>query len=129
MTQEIFLAAAQEHGHQCPGLALGLRASEIAQAVMKWEGKPEGLTCSVDRRACYVDGVRFMTGCTPENGTITFRNDGQWAFVFSKDGVSVRVELAARPDFTKGREAMTEQVLYGPAEEVFRVTEYQEISD
>lgn len=129
MTQEIFLAAAQEHGHQCPGLALGLRASEIAQSVMKWEGKPEGLTCSVDRRACYVDGVRFMTGCTPENDTITYRNDGQWAFVFSKDGESVRVELASRPDFTKGMEALTEKVLYGSEEEMFQVTTYQEITD
>ena len=30
MTEEILKAAAKEHGHECPGLALGLRVSEIA---------------------------------------------------------------------------------------------------
>ena len=29
MTEEILKAAAKEHGHECPGLALGLRVSDI----------------------------------------------------------------------------------------------------
>ena len=77
MTEEILKAAAKEHGHECPGLALGLRVSEIASEVFGWEKIPEDLTVTADRPACYVDGIRFMTGCSPANGRISFRNDGK----------------------------------------------------
>lgn len=121
MTEELFYAAAKEHGHECPGLALGLRVSEIASEVFGWEKVPEDLTCTADRPACYVDGIRFMTGCDPEKGTVTFRNDGKWAFVFSSGGRSVSIELKSRPNFAAGREALMRSVLEEDRDELFNV--------
>ena len=123
MTEEILKAAAREHGHECPGLALGLRVSEIACEVFGWDKVPEDLTVTADRPACYVDGIRFMTGCSPKDGRMTFRNDGKWAFVFSSEGRKVSVELKNRPNFAAGREAMMESVLYGDRDELFIISD------
>lgn len=123
MTEEILKAAAKEHGHECPGLALGLRVSEIASEVFGWEKIPEDLTVTADRPACYVDGIRFMTGCSPANGRISFRNDGKWAFVFSSRGRKISVELKSRPNFAAGRDAMMESVLFGDRDELFNISD------
>lgn len=124
MTEELLKEAAKEHGHLCPGLALGIRVSEAAAEVFGWTKVPEELVCTVDRSACYVDGIRFMTGCSPANRRLTCRNDGKWEFDFTLDGRTVSVGLKSRPDFSAGKEAMIQKIISSDINELFTIREY-----
>jgi len=49
------------HGHTCPGLAIGIRVSELA---LERLGTPESgkLVAVVETDMCGVDAVQFLTG-------------------------------------------------------------------
>lgn len=85
------------HGHMCPGLAVGVRASLIG---LREVGRPPQQPVSVvaETAMCSVDAVQFLTGCTLGNGDLVFRDHGKNAFTFVRrsDGRAVRV--MARPD-------------------------------
>lgn len=65
-TRELLLKAAQIHGHICPGLALGVMgATQIMQQLLKAGEDVREYTLTVEMQNCPVDGVLFVTGCTP----------------------------------------------------------------
>ncbi len=50
------------HGHQCPGLAAGIRVSEV---VLRELGKPardEEMIAIVENSSCGVDAIQLLTG-------------------------------------------------------------------
>ncbi|MDX9841570.1 MAG: formylmethanofuran dehydrogenase subunit E family protein, partial [Desulfobulbus sp.] len=69
------------HGHSCPGLAIGMRAAEIAQQEMAGAG-PAGLVCVSETDMCGVDAIQFLTGCTYGKGNLLHRDYGKMAFSF-----------------------------------------------
>lgn len=65
-TQSLLLKAAQLHGHVCPGLALGvMSAAKVMQELYNCGGNPNDYLLVSDLENCPVDGVLFVTGCTP----------------------------------------------------------------
>jgi formylmethanofuran dehydrogenase subunit E len=69
------------HGHSCPGLAIGIRAAEMAMAKM---GKinQNALVCVTETDMCGVDAIQFLTGCTVGKGNLILRDYGKMAFSF-----------------------------------------------
>jgi len=69
------------HGHFCPGLAIGIRASELALVKL---GKLESLdlVSIVETDMCAVDAIQFLTGCTFGKGNLIHRDHGKMAFNF-----------------------------------------------
>lgn len=69
------------HGHLCPGLAIGIRVSELV-------GEQLGALPSADLAAvvetdmCGVDAIQFLTGCTLGKGNLVHRDHGKMAFSF-----------------------------------------------
>ena len=113
------------HGHECPGLAIGFRASLIAMehlGVQLDATMNETAVCVTENDACGVDAVMFLTGCTLGKGNLVYRGTGKMAFSFflRDSGKSVRVVL--RHDIPKmDRDALRYHLIYGPAEELFEV--------
>ncbi len=71
------------HGHQCPGLAIGFRAAEIAKAKMGLNfSQDEEIVCITENDACGVDAVQVITGCTMGKGNLIFKDTGKMAFTF-----------------------------------------------
>lgn len=65
-TEELLLKAAQLHGHICPGLALGvLGTTQVMQRLYNSQEDPGDYTLTSEMQNCPVDGVLFVTGCTP----------------------------------------------------------------
>jgi formylmethanofuran dehydrogenase subunit E len=127
MNQETWNECVKFHGHECPGLAIGYRASEIAMERM---GKifsadsDEKIVCVTENDACGVDAVQYLTGCTLGKGNLIFRPTGKMAFSFfcRDDGQSIRLIL--KPGITGGnsdRETARKFILEAPAEEVFSI--------
>ncbi|MHB8780937.1 MAG: FmdE family protein, partial [Candidatus Geothermincolia bacterium] len=119
------------HGHLCPGLVLGYRASRLAMRRFGLErAYDEELICVVENDSCSVDAVQSMTGCTFGKGNLIFRDYGKQVFTFARRaeiGRALRVSLkplpslelpdgASREDM---RRAKIEQFLSVPDTEMF----------
>ena len=112
------------HGHECPGLAIGVRASELALELLGVRAaRDEELVCITENDACGVDGVQVVTGCTVGKGNLLFHNTGKMAFSFYSrtTGKSLRLVLRTLPEMD--REARKDFILNAPAEQVFQVKE------
>lgn len=86
------------HGHMCPGLALGVRAAEVALAEIGPHSQDEEVVAIVETDMCGVDAVQFLTGCTFGKGNLVHRDYGKnvYTFVRRSDGRAIRV--SGRPD-------------------------------
>ena len=81
------------HGHMCPGLAMGIRAAEIALERVGAHAADEEVVAVVETDMCGVDAVQFLTGCTFGKGNLIHLDYGKNAYTFSRrsDGRSIRV--------------------------------------
>jgi formylmethanofuran dehydrogenase subunit E len=87
------------HGHTCPGLAIGIRAAEIALREVGRDGDEE-IVAVVETDMCGVDAIQYLTGCTFGKGNLIHLDYGKNAFSFYRrsDGKSLRV--VARPSIS-----------------------------
>jgi formylmethanofuran dehydrogenase subunit E len=69
------------HGHYCPGLAIGIRAAELAINELGDPGKIRMVAVS-ETDMCGVDAIQFLTGCTYGKGNLLHRDLGKMAFNF-----------------------------------------------
>lgn len=83
----------QFHGHFCPGLAIGIRVSEMALRELGERAPDEELVGIAETRSCSVDAVQYLTGCTLGKGNLVLEDKGKNAFRFyrRKDGKAVRI--------------------------------------
>lgn len=85
------------HNHSCPGLALGIRASEYAMQELP-DSKPGELVCITETDMCGVDAIQYLTGCTYGKGNLIHRDFGKIAFSFynRKSSSGLRIILRER---------------------------------
>jgi formylmethanofuran dehydrogenase subunit E len=123
MNQENWNRAVKFHGHECPGLAIGVRASEIAMELLGvGVSKDEELVCVTENDACGVDGVQVLTGCSMGKGNLIYRGTGKMAFSFFERKSGRKVRLFLKP--LAGEMSRPERqafILSAPAEEVFTI--------
>jgi formylmethanofuran dehydrogenase subunit E len=92
------------HGHRCPGLALGYRASEIAlHELGATRSEDEELVCIVENDACGVDAVQYLTGCTLGKGNLILRTYGKNVYTFINRKTGDAVRIVQRPDVSTRR--------------------------
>ena len=95
---EDFKKCADFHGHICPGLSIGYRASQRA---MEWlrenRAEDEEIVAIVETNACGADAVQVLTGCTFGKGNLIFKDHGKQVLTLlsRKSGDGVRVALKA----------------------------------
>lgn len=83
MEKEILENAKRFHGHLCPGVALGIRASTVAMNELGInragldESVEESILAIVECNNCFVDGVQLTTGCTLGNNGLVFCDLGK----------------------------------------------------
>ncbi len=101
INKELIEKTIRFHGHWCPGLAVGIRASEWALKEMG-SARDEEIVAVVETDMCAVDAVQYLTGCTFGKGNLIHKDYGKNAFTFyrRKDGKAAR--LVARPDIYGG---------------------------
>ncbi|MGH4125438.1 MAG: FmdE family protein [Clostridium sp.] len=123
MNRELWNKCVEFHGHQCPGLAIGFRACEIATSEMKLKfSSDEELVCVTENDACGVDAVQVITGCTLGKGNLIYRGTGKMAFSFfdRKSGNCIRLILK-KSELEMSREERQKYILEAPANEVFSI--------
>ena len=91
-----FEAAAEFHGHVCPGLASGYKVAVAAmQALGVERPKDEELVAIAETDACGVDAIQVVTGCTAGKGNLIIHDYGKHVFKFycRKHDKAVRVTI------------------------------------
>ncbi len=85
------------HGHSCPGLAIGIRAAELALDRL---GAPPGadLVAVVETDMCGVDAIQVLTGCTFGKGNLIHRDHGKMAFTFFDRKTAKGFRAVLRPE-------------------------------
>lgn len=84
------------HGHMCTGLALGVRAVNMALRELEAEEGAD-LVVAVETDTCSVDAIQVLTGCTFGNGKLYYRDHAKNAYTFWRsDGRAIR--LVAQPE-------------------------------
>ncbi len=93
------IAGAQRfHGHMCPGLAIGIRAAEIALAEIGAHSADEEIVAIVETDMCGVDAIQYLTGCTFGKGNLIHLDYGKSAFTFIRRSDGKALRIVARPD-------------------------------
>lgn len=108
------------HGHECPGLALGVRAAEVALDRIGPHAADEEVVCQTETDMCAVDAIQFLTGCTLGKGNLIYRDHGKIAFTFWRrsDGQAVRILLRPKDeDDQEGRELRRKRATVGLSDE------------
>ncbi|NJE84844.1 formylmethanofuran dehydrogenase [Thermococcus sp. CX2] len=82
--------AREFHGHVCPYLALGIRASLIAMEELGVgrldysSSVDESVLAIVEVNSCFTDGVQVTTGCTLGNNSLVYLDLGKTALTLVK---------------------------------------------
>ena len=96
ISPELIKATIDFHGHSCPGLAIGIRLSEL---VMNKFGRSmdEEIVAVVETDMCAVDAIQFLTGCTFGKGNLIHLDYGKSAFTFHSRQKEKSIRIVARP--------------------------------
>lgn len=123
MDSKLWEKAVAFHGHECPGLAIGVRASVVAmEKLSSGTSEDEELVCVTENDACGVDGVQALTGCTFGKGNMLYRGTGKQAFSFfdRRSGKKIRLVLKSFGG-DMSRAERQKYILNAPAEDVFSI--------
>jgi len=109
------------HGHSCPGLAIGIRAAEIALREIGPHSADEEVVAIVETDMCGVDAIQYLTGCTFGKGNLIHLDYGKNAFTFIRRSDGKAQRIVSRPDALgppdPERQALFERVRSGAATE------------
>jgi formylmethanofuran dehydrogenase subunit E len=96
LSAELIEKTTQFHGHWCPGLAIGIRASEWALQEMQ-RAADEEVVAVVETDMCGADAIQYLTGCTFGKGNLIYKDYGKNAFTFyfRENGKAMRLVLRA----------------------------------
>ncbi|MHC1575785.1 MAG: FmdE family protein [Methanosarcinaceae archaeon] len=129
--------AVRFHGHVCPGLAIGYRVAQIAEEEFKGRAEDEELVAIVENKACGIDAIQVINGCTFGKGNLIFRDYGKHVYTFFKRGDDRAIRISSHPrgrshesdDGTlsedEKRKARIQKVLKLPRDELFVVEHVQ----
>src|SRR4030043_647719 len=87
------------HGHSCPGLAIGIRAAELAFQKLDYPD-PDNLVAIVETDMCGVDAIQFLTGCTFGKGNLIHKDFGKMAFNFYDRSKKIGFRAVLRKDIS-----------------------------
>lgn len=89
------------HGHSCPGLAIGIRAAELALRELN-NPKDTDIVAVVETDMCGVDAIQFLTGATVGKGNLIHRDHGKMAFSFFRRDTGQGFRALLNPDARGG---------------------------
>jgi len=97
ITEEMVQQTRAFHGHMCPGLAIGIRAAEVALREIGPHSQDEEVVAVVETDMCGVDAIQFLTGCTFGKGNLIHLDYGKSGFTFYRRSDGTGIRLVARP--------------------------------
>lgn len=85
------------HGHMCPGLAMGIRAAEIALEEIGAHSGDEEVVAVVETDMCGVDAIQFLTGCAFGKGNLIHQDYGKNVYTFFRRSDEKAIRVVTKP--------------------------------
>jgi formylmethanofuran dehydrogenase subunit E len=126
MNRDLWDKAAVFHGHECPGLAIGVRASEVVVSMLGiGRSSDEEIVCVTENDACGADAIQAILGCTFGKGNLIYMGTGKMAFSFfcRESGKKLRIYFKGIMKSGMDRAAYQQYILDAPADEIFNFSE------
>ena len=101
MDKKIVNLAIDLHGHLAPGIALGLRMSEIALSRMNTKKGDKYLIGISETARCLADAMQAATGCTLGHGSAFVEDYGKLALTLGDIRTKKGVRVALKDDANK----------------------------
>ncbi|AGN26565.1 formylmethanofuran dehydrogenase [Candidatus Methanomassiliicoccus intestinalis] len=128
MDEKLWGECIKFHGHACPGLAFGYKASATAAEIL---GIPlekagdEEIVCISENDACGVDCIQYLLSCTIGKGNLLLRITGKPAYTFFRrdSGKGIRLIVKNFDKESYSREELIQHILDSPAEDIFEMSE------
>jgi formylmethanofuran dehydrogenase subunit E len=96
LNRDDFKKCLEFHGHLCPGLAIGYRATLAGlDRLRESRSEDEEIVAIVENDACGTDAVQVLSGCTFGKGNFVYKDHGKpvFTFVSRASGRGIRVAL------------------------------------
>lgn len=113
--------AAEFHGHECPGLAIGFKVCQALEEHIPTNASvDEELVCITENDTCAVDAIQSLLGTTFGKGNLIYKPMGKMAFsfYFRKSGEAVRFFFKA-DGREMSREERLDYILNASTDELF----------
>lgn len=105
------------HRHSCPGLAIGIRASEYCLRYFP-DTSPADLICIAEKTMCSVDAIQYLTGCSTGKGNLILQDLEEAAFTFydrkKKKGFRFLFSPSFPAEIVEESEYLASRKLHGP---------------
>lgn len=89
--------AIQFHGHICPGLLMGVRASTFALEYLQTDRNiDEELLAIVETNSCGVDAIQAILGCTFGKGSLIYKDYGKTVYTIASHNSGKAVRIAQK---------------------------------
>jgi formylmethanofuran dehydrogenase subunit E len=123
LEREIIEKTIEFHGHNCPGLTIGIRASELAMEKLDIQNA-EAPVCVTETDMCGVDAIQFLTGCSFGKGNLIHKDYGKSAFTFFDRNSKKGFRAVFKDDFApkeQDRDQRIKQLLQADLKDLFTV--------
>lgn len=96
-TTALWNKAVAFHGHECPGIAIGVVVSQIVYEQFPTDAIPE-LIAIVEYNMCPVDAFQVLLGCTFGTGKLIHKDYGKPVFTFHHRPTDKTIRISRNPD-------------------------------
>lgn len=117
------------HGHLCPGLLIGYRATQLGLRRLKVKAaQDEELIAIVENKSCSVDAVQFLSSCTFGKGNLFYHPYGKQVFIFARRPSGEAIRISLRKEAEEGlperrparRRQFTSRLFTAPDKDLFK---------
>ena len=124
------------HGHTCPGLAIGIRVSELAMQKLNITdiGSPNvksagakaiarSIFCVVETDMCGVDAIQFLTDCTFGKGNLIHKDFGKAGFTFfdREENIGFRAVYIKQNKSGGDKKACIKEIMNADIDTLFKI--------
>ena len=119
------------HGHSCPGLAIGYKASIAANKNNFYKSEDEELIAIVENNSCSVDAIQYILSCTFGKGNLFFRDYGKQAFTIIKRKTRESIRISLKPiDREKlSRDEFFNLIMQSNTKDIFNIKKFKVAED
>lgn len=110
------------HGHTCPGLAIGIRVSELAMQRLNI-ATAKSMVCVAETDMCGVDAIQFLTDCTFGKGNLVHKDFGKAGFTFfdRNENEGFRAVYVKQAGSSDDKNAYIKEIMDADIDELFKV--------
>ncbi len=120
MNNLLWEEAVKFHGHECPGLAIGIRACEAIISKMNIKPKEDKIICITENNTCPVDGIKYVFGCDYDKKNLFYKESDELVFNIFKtsNNDSLRIIYKGKND-TDSKDGYMKYILNADIDELF----------